>query len=377
VHEQFDGGGTLTVTGLAAGTGVVKVEVKVVGGETYKFPDAVFTVYPAAKNATMWVPNLDAPHRLNREIPVKVAVAVNLKVGNWHERPKGTLLDWGATSSGNTVGIKIEGDGGERTLTVKGLEPGKAVVKAEVKVRGGGTYPFSDIAFTVIKNTDLDSSPDQGGPATVTDLEQDMRNILQDWHNAGRAGIGQFVANALSKRIDDLESGSTKNFIFAVVGNIVWAAACFTTGGAAFAISLAGIAIGSVPAAPEKTKSFIPDIQKLMENFIDGLVDPMDKGLRNKAKVLLAAYPGITRFHAMDEFVAASFLPAFFTAKSHHTSIPILNKAAIRDFFERGATLRLEEAIQAEEANQAAKKKREAERRRQDRVERGDRGRRF
>jgi hypothetical protein len=343
---------------LATGKGVVKVEVKVVGGGTYRFPDAVFTVYSVAKNATMWVPELETPSTLNREVPVNVKVELHLKVNNWDERPKGTILGWGASTSSTAVGVKIEGRGGEGTITVKGLEPGKAVVKADVEVKGGGNYAFSDTPFNVVENTDPDSSPDQGGVANITDLEQDMRNILQDWHSAAQTGIEQFVTNALSKHIDELESGSTKSFLVTLLGNVVWAAACFTPIGmakTAFAISVAGIAIGSVPAAPEKSKSFIPDIQKLMENYIDGHVDPMDKSLRNKAKALLAAYPGITRFHAMDEFVAASFLPAFFTAKPHHTSIPILNKAAIRGQFERSAALKLDEAIEADKAERIRK----------------------
>ena len=98
----------------------------------------------------------------------------------------------------------------------------------------------------------------------------------------------------------------------------------------------------------EQSAEKMADVQKLMEDYIDGLFDPMDKSLRNKAKMLLDTYPGITRFHGMDEFVAASFLPVFFKATPHHTGIPVLNKAAIRDQYERVAALRLDEAIEAE-----------------------------
>jgi hypothetical protein len=359
-YEKFDGGGTLTVTGLAAGKAVVKIEVKVAGGGTFLFPYAVFTVHPTAKDATMWVPRLDAPRTVNSEIAVGEKVALYLKVANWDQRPKGTVLSWGASTSVKAVDIELEHREGEGTITVKGLEVGKGVVKANVTVQGGGTYAFWDTEFNVINDADPHRSVDKGGAAEITNLEQDMRNIVQDWRSAAHIGISQFVTNELSKRIDKLESGSTKNFLFALLGNVVWAAACFTTGGAAFAISLTGIAIGAVPAIPEKSKSFIPDIQKMMENYIDGIGSQWDNGLRTKAKALLDKNPGITRFHALNEFVAASFKADFIKLNPRHTTIPTLNKPAMRDVYERDATRALDSAIKADEAIKAEKRKKDA-----------------
>jgi hypothetical protein len=135
-----------------------------------------------------------------------------------------------------------------------------------------------------------------------------------------------------------------------LLGNVVWAAACFATGGTAFAISVVGIGIGALPAIPEKSKSFIPDVQKLMEDYIDGIFDQLDHSLRNKAKALLKQYPDITRFHALNEFMTASFQPSYFKLNKRYTTIPVLSKAAIRDLYEREATEKLDEAIKAEEA---------------------------
>ena len=89
-----------------------------------------------------------------------------------------------------------------------------------------------------------------------------MRNVLPDWHAAAQAGVSSRGDRAEQAHIDKLQSGSSRSFLFALVGNMVWAAACFTTSGAAFTISLSGIVIGAVPAIPSESKSFIPAVQK-------------------------------------------------------------------------------------------------------------------
>lgn len=359
-HDAGEGEARVLVTGHFAGRGVVKAEVKVVGGGTYRFPDVAFVVVTTARTPSAFVPRLDAPRVPAREIAVKETVKLQLKVNNWAERPKGTVLDWSASVSGDTLDFDLEHAGGDGTVTVTGLAVGKGVVKASVTVKGGGTYSFWDTELIVVDDPDPDRSSDQGGVADVTNLEQDMRNVLQDWHGAARAGIAQFVTNALSKRIDKLESGSTKNFVVTLLGNVVWAAAAFAPGAAAFAISIVGIAVGSAPSIPQKSKSLIPELQKLMEDHIDGVFDQLDKSLRRLAKALLDKNPEIARFHALDLFVSASFKPNLFKANPKHTTIPFLDKGAIRDLFEREATKQLDQAIKEEE-DAAAKRQQEWE----------------
>lgn len=359
VDFEFDklvGEGLLKVTGQAAGKGVVKAEVKVVGGRTVRFPDLVFTVTPTAKKPASWVPRLELPRTVNHELAVGEKVPLQLVVGNWDQRPAGTTLDWSASVAGEAIDIELAHRGGEATVTIAALDVGQGKVKAEVKVLGGGSYTFADTPFTVIRDSDPNRSVDKGGQADSTNLEQDMRNVLQDWHAAAHAGINQFVAAELSKRIDKLESGSARSFLFALVGNVVWAAACFTTGGAAFAISLTGIAIGAVPAVPSESESFIPAVQKAMGDHIDGIFDQLDKSLRNKARLLVERFPGITRFHAMNEFVGQSFKAPFISLNPKHTTIPTLAKTAVRDHYQQIATKHLDEAIRADEADKAAKK---------------------
>jgi hypothetical protein len=352
-------GGVLTVTGLAAGNEVVKGEVKVEGGGTFKLPDLAITVSATAADATMFVPKLETPRALNLEVPVNVEVRLQLKVSNWADRPKGTVLSWAAKTSGEAVSMEIQGNDGERTVIIKGDKPGNSVMRTEVSVKGGGTYVFPDTKFTVVRNADVNSSADMGGLVDVTNLEQDMRAILQQWQTAAHSGISQFVTNELSKRIDKLESGSTKNFLVSLLGNVVWAAACFTPigmAGTAFAISLTGIAISAVPGIPEETKSLVPAIQKAMVDHINEIYAQVNSKLRNYAKALLDAYPGISRFHAMDEFVTASFGPKYFNAKANHTSTPNLVPSAMRDEYEKRATDKFDAAVKAEEAEKARKR---------------------
>ena len=89
-----------------------------------------------------------------------------------------------------------------------------------------------------------------GGVADVTNLEQDMRDVLSDWREAAIQGANLFATTALSNRIDALESGNWKSFITALIGNTIWAAAAFTPVGAAvkaFAVSMTGVIVASSP----------------------------------------------------------------------------------------------------------------------------------
>ena len=353
--ERSDGEGALTVRGMDAGNGVIKVEVKVVGAGSHRFPDLHFTVHAVAKSAQTFVPRLDAPRTVNHELAIGDKVDLHLRVSNWAERPKGTVLIWGAGTTGTAVDIdELQHRDGEGTIKVTGAAVGSGVVKTNVKVEGGGTYAFWDTEFKVIDDPDPNRSVDQGGVADYTNLEQDMRNVLQDWRAAAHAGVAQFVTNELSKRIDKLESGSAGGFLITLLGNVVWAAAAFTTGGAAFGISLVGIAIGAAPAVPEKSKSFIPEVSDLMENYFDRIFDQMNGSLRTKAKVLIDKYPGITRFHALGEFVAASYKASYFKLNNRHTTIPMLDQSALRDLYQQIAVQKLDEAIKADEAAKKA-----------------------
>lgn len=178
----------------------------------------------------------------------------------------------------------------------------------------------------------------EGGIADVTNLEQDMRDILQEWRDAAVDGINLFVTTELSKRIDDLESGSWKTFITAMIGNTMWAAAVFfppAAAASAFAVSMAGVVVAAAPTIPSQSESAVPQVQKLMGDYIYSIYDQLNAGLRNNAFLLIKEHPGITRYRALGEFVENSFLPGFYKRDQRDETIPALNKSAIRDKYKQ------------------------------------------
>jgi hypothetical protein len=200
----------------------------------------------------------------------------------------------------------------------------------------------------------------EGGVASVTDLEQDMRDILQNWRDAASDGAALFATDKLSKRIDDLESGSWTSFVASLVGNIVWAGAVFASGGAVavFAVSLAGIAIAAAPGVPVESKSLVGEVQKGMQNLVYALHGKLDGSLRGKATSLIKSIPGIGRYRALARFVEASFAPGYFSIDASYATIPTLNLEGIRNLYVERAEAELDRYVAAQ---RAFEKKMEAE----------------
>ncbi|HWQ69266.1 MAG TPA: DUF4157 domain-containing protein, partial [Patescibacteria group bacterium] len=184
----------------------------------------------------------------------------------------------------------------------------------------------------------------EGGVADVTNLEQDMRDVLQEWRDAATDGGNLFVFDVLSKRIDDLESGSWKNFLVSLLGNTVWALSVFATGGAAFAIAMTGVVIAASPNVPSKSKSNVGLVARQLQDHIYGVYDQLNKGLRNSAELLIASHPGITRYRALDMFMEESFNRQFYLPPVRYDKIPLLKKERIRDWYEVSLELRLRDA---------------------------------
>jgi hypothetical protein len=186
---------------------------------------------------------------------------------------------------------------------------------------------------------------DQGGKADVTNLEQDMRDVLGQWEGAAKDGVSLFVTQQLSGRLDALESGSYATFLKSLIGNTIWAGAAFTPVGMAaraFAISMAGIAVAAEPTIPKPSKSALPEVQKLMLEYIDGIYDKLNAQLRTKAAELLRVYPSITRYSGIAEFVKASFAKGTYQVDPSNEVIPKVEKGAVRELFLRKATDRLD-----------------------------------
>jgi hypothetical protein len=172
---------------------------------------------------------------------------------------------------------------------------------------------------------------DQGGVADLTDLEQDMRDILINWKQAAITGVTLFATTELSRRIDEQESGSWENYLTSLLGNTIWAATAFLSAGSGtiFGVSMAGVLIGSVPSIPSKQQSVFPEVHEKMINYMQSIYDQLNSLLRNKAVLLIENNPGITRYRAMTIFVQESFKPGLYRFDPTYKMPPTLNKQAI------------------------------------------------
>ena len=355
--EHHDGKGSIKVTGKAVGKGKIRAEVKIGEGDagrSYSFADTEFVVRGGVP-ANAFVPDLDIPYAPRVLLGVGQSVPLKLKIRNWGTLAEGVVAIWGMGSDGDVVKLTMKDDkNGEATVTVTAASTGKTTVGAYVRIGLGGPplHRFADTAFEVKQavdpnDHDPDSSPDQGGVANVTDLEHDMRMFLLEWQHAATDGANQFATGALNQRINELSSGSAFAFLQSVVGALIWAGACFETGGAAFAISLAGITIGAIPSAPAKVdEKFIPHILTAMTDQIDAIVKQEDSHLRSKAETLLKSEPGITRYHALALFVKASFQDKFVSIDATFTKIPQLNASAMTATYRDLAEHQLDRAIE-------------------------------
>jgi hypothetical protein len=190
---------------------------------------------------------------------------------------------------------------------------------------------------------------DEGGPADITNLEQDMRDILQQWQDGAKDGISQFVTNQLNARLEDLESGSWGTFFGSLLGNTIWAACCFNPVGEAalaawkiFAISMAGIGVAAAPTVPGKSKSKIPEIQSACVDYINDVYKQLNGQLREKAGALIKQSPGVSRYRALADFVRASFKRGTYFVDGTNRTVPMLDKSAVRTMFLAIANERLD-----------------------------------
>ena len=146
----------------------------------------------------------------------------------------------------------------------------------------------------------------------VTDLRQDMERQIDNWKEACRAGIGEFVHAELASQIDALSEGNWNSFFKALVGNTIWAAAAFVPAGVpAFAVSMIGIAIASAPTVPQKGagKGELARIEDQLHAYIEKIHEKLNAQLESHAASLLQEHPGVTLEESMRLFLEASFRP--------------------------------------------------------------------
>jgi hypothetical protein len=221
----------------------------------------------------------------------------------------------------------------------RAVKPGNE--KAKITVTPAGT---TEVETEVRVHVEA-ALENQGGKVVSADLEHDMHDILKDWQTGALEGVGQFVTNALTARIDKIESGSWDTFMKGLIGNVVWAAAVFLPGAevAAFALSLAGIALGAEPGIPRpKSDDAIPKVQRMYVTYINTYFNGLVEQVGSKAAALVDAHPTWTRYHAVAEMVRTTFKPDVIHVDEYYARIPQIDQTAVANHYEKFATDRLE-----------------------------------
>lgn len=132
-----------------------------------------------------------------------------------------------------------------------------------------------------------------------------MENWIQDWRVAAGDGVNQFVHNILAKRIDDIESGSMQQFALVFLGGALWSAACFATGGTAFAISVVGMSMQALPSLPkESSTDQITKIEERCFAHLNVVQERVHGQMRGWLVEYLEANPSATADSAEKEFLA-------------------------------------------------------------------------
>lgn len=297
-------------------------------------------------------PALEVPdHPIAMQSPVVVPqgeeVGVELRISNWVGAPKDASAKWHYQVVGAAVTASIDPSEGNALLSLQGVKPSNGLIRCFVDIKiNGRVMPFEFPPLFVTVTPDghfnpADRSEDRGGPATVTDLEQDMGIFMGPWLTAAVSGVDQFTANALSDEIDDLSSGSMQGFFDGILGNTMWAATCFFPQAGAlkiFVVSMAGIAVAAVPSVPHASKSHIPEVAAAMKAHLFDVFGKLTAKFRTKAQEIVAAHPNIRRFEALSLFAKASLQPAAVQIDASFKQKPKLNLQFISSQMEGKAT---------------------------------------
>jgi len=175
----------------------------------------------------------------------------------------------------------------------------------------------------------------RGGLANKGKLVGDMTYVIDRWDLASTKGILQLLNVVISKRIQDLESGSWESFWMTLLGNTIWATSAFAPIATApllpFVISMTGVLISSLPSLPKQSYfgENINIIQEGLLSYIENVAKQLKKQCPAKADKLLSYYQKrISRHRALAEFIGG------FGKGMHdigdYTTKPALEETAIR-----------------------------------------------
>jgi hypothetical protein len=157
--------------------------------------------------------------------------------------------------------------------------------------------------------------------------------------------VQNFVNAELEAKIDEVRSSgvTASSFLVSLAGNIVWAGACFATGGAAFGVSLAGIAIAALGSLPGdkalSDKGAIAAMAKEVQQYLDQCETWLKADVDRRAHNLVLFNQSKDQVELLELFMVNSF-KADVLAKGPEGRLTQLNPGAVREAQQRALTER-------------------------------------
>ena len=189
-----------------------------------------------------------------------------------------------------------------------------------------------------------ESPTTSGGVATADNLRTLVEIRLEAWKRAAEAGVQLFADDELLNAINESKSFNADNFFTALIGNITWAAACFWTGGTAFAISLAGIAVGAAPGLPAPAQpNPLMTIKRRMLDALDHVHHQLVEQVPIKVAFVLREHPGIVTNDALEMVLHAGIRPAFLLHNGQNDRDTDINEDAVRGEYQKRAAVTLQQ----------------------------------
>ncbi len=150
-------------------------------------------------------------------------------------------------------------------------------------------------------------------------LAKDMARELDHWKNQADWGIQDFVNEELERRIDSLrKAGLTKEaFLQSLLGNVIWAVACFLGEAPelAFVVSMVGIGVAASAVPPTASKpadvgavsGLAEQVQRLLDRIEDEMRGTNDTHLLDQARNLILFNPDLSEPELLELFMTQNF----------------------------------------------------------------------
>ena len=156
-------------------------------------------------------------------------------------------------------------------------------------------------------------------------LETRAEGNLRDWLIASHQAINDLIDDVLKANLDKKQ---WSGFTTALFGNIIWAASAFgPTKTAIFAISLVGIAIGSLGSIPAPIKINKNTIKDLMNEYVENVYRTLRSKLPDAVDKYTNQNPQKTGKQAISDFLRSNFKKGLYSLSGN---ISMINITAVR-----------------------------------------------